>query len=181
MGYSTDFEGGWGISPTLKPEHRAYLAKFSDTRRMMRDATITCKRSDPVRKAVGLPAGYQGEFYVGEGGDFGQGAGGAFSSSQIEDVVDHNKPPETQPGLWCKWEPNEDGTALEWSGAEKFYKYVQWLKYLITNFLTPWGYTLKGKVTWQGESDDDVGFIVVYNNQVFVNEDPVLDKLVAEL
>ena len=50
-----------------------------------------------------------------------------------------------------------------------------------SNFLTPWGYTLKGRVTWKGEDESDVGFITVYNNQIFVNEDPLLDKLVAAL
>jgi hypothetical protein len=146
---------------------------------MRRDAGLTAQRSDPVREAAGLPVGEQGEYFVGEGGHGGQGKGGF--GSRPEGVLDYNRPPDSQPGLWCQWEPNETGTQLEWNGAEKFYNYTEWLQYLIKNFLTPWGYTLKGKVTWQGENDDDVGFIVVYNNRIFVNEDPVLDKLVAEL
>ncbi len=37
-------------------------------------------------------------------------------------------------------------------------------------------------MTWEGENDDDVGFIIVANNQIYVNEEAnVLDRLVAEL
>jgi len=140
---------------------------------MQRDAAKAEQRPDPIRLAAGLPIGVEGEFFVGEEGFMGQGHG--------PDILDGNYPPTTQPGLWLKWAPNEEGTALEWNEGEKFNKYIQWLEYLLKNFLSPWGYKLKGKVSWQGESDDDVGYIIIYNNRIFVNEDPVLDKLVAEL
>ncbi|MGD9728451.1 MAG: hypothetical protein AB7L09_02675 [Nitrospira sp.] len=140
---------------------------------MKRDPALTIQRPDPLREAVGLPVGQEGEFFVGEAGFRGQERG--------DDVVDGNRAPYTQPGLWCQWEPSGDGERLAWDGGEKFYKYEAWLAYIIDNFLSPWGYSLKGKVSWQGESDGDVGFICVYNNQIYVNQDPVLDKLVAEL
>jgi hypothetical protein len=41
-------------------------------------------------------------------------------------IIDHNYPPENQPGLWCQWIPNEDGTAICWDGGEKFYNSIEW-------------------------------------------------------
>lgn len=171
MGYTTEFVGEWRLNKQLTPEHKAYLKQFCHTRRVQRDAAKTAQRQDPIREAVGLPVGVEGGYFVGEGGYAGQSHG--------SDIINGNGPPQGQPGLWCKWEPNEDGTAIEWSGAEKFYDYIKWLQYLIDHFLGPWGYILSGKVTWQGEEDDDIGFIVVSNNKVYVNEEPtVLDKIV---
>ena len=65
MGYSTDFFGEFEVTPTLKPEHAAYLRKFTETRRMKRDAAKTAARPDPIREAVGLPVGVEGCYFVG--------------------------------------------------------------------------------------------------------------------
>ena len=50
-------------------------------------------------------------------------------------IYDHNSPPEGQPGLWCHWVPNDDGTAIEWDGGEKFNHSAEWMAYLIEHFL----------------------------------------------
>jgi len=142
----------------LTPEHAAYLKQFNCTRRMRRDPAKVLLLSDPIRAAVGLPVGEEGEYFVGGGGDFGQ--------AHDDSILDYNKPPGAQPGLWCKWRPNEDGTAIVWDGGEKFYDYVAWLEYLIGHFLEPWGYVLNGRMDWQGEQDDDCGTILVRDNQV---------------
>ena len=81
-------------------------------------------------------------------------------------MTDSNKPPTGQPGLWCQWTPNDDGTAIVWDGGEKFYDYVAWLEYLVKNFLKPWGYVLNGTVNWSGEDQGDVGKIVAKDNKV---------------
>jgi len=158
MGYTTDFEGRFNLNKPLSEEHSAFLHKFSDTRRMKRDASKTRERPDPIRKAVGLAVGPEGAYFVGEGGFAGQDNG--------PDVLDHNDPPEGQPGLWCKWVPTEDNEGIEWSGAEKFYDYTEWLQYLIHHFLAPAGYVLNGEVTWQGEESSDMGKLVVKDNEV---------------
>lgn len=183
MGYSTNFTGEWKVEPALKPEHLAYLTQFSVSRRMKRDPWVTETRPDPLRLAVGLPVGVEGGYYVGPPGNNGQedmwtrhGPPGIRGG-----VIDSNTEPEGQPGLWCKWEPNSDGTAIVWSGAEKFYDYVEWIQYLLDHFLTPWGYKLSGRVDWQGEDEHDTGFIVIYNGKAFVNEEPVLDRLADAL
>lgn len=72
------------------------------------------------------------------------------------------------PSIWCDWVPDEDGNALQHNENEKFYCYVEWLKYLIEHYFNPWGVTLSGSVTWKGEERSDVGVITIKNNIVTV-------------
>ena len=158
MGYTTDFDGKFDLDKPLTPEHRAYLEAFARTRRMQRNAVITATMPDPIRESVGLPIGEQSGYFVGSTKDYGQ--------DRTPDVTDYNESPSGQPGLWCKWKPSEDGRAIEWNGGEKFYSYVEWIIYLIDNFLKPWGYILNGIVDWQGEEREDMGRIVITDNSV---------------
>jgi hypothetical protein len=146
MGYTTDFNGAFKVTPKLNDKDSEYLTKFARSRRM--------KRNLPPEFGV------EGEFYVGAADD------GNYGQDHDKSVVDYNSPPSTQPSLWCQWVPTEDGTAIEWDGGEKFYSYVEWIEYLIEKILKPRGYTLNGKVDWQGESSSDVGRIVIKNNVV---------------
>lgn len=148
----------------LKKEHHAYLTKFSDTERMQRDPSIAETLGDAERAAVGLPIGPEGAFFVGATGYKGQ--------DEDASVVDASSPPTGQPGLWCDWAPNEDGTAIQWNGAEKFYYYLEWIQYLIDHFLGPWGYLLNGEVNWQGEEESDRGVITITDNLVTWGEVP---------
>lgn len=179
MGYTTTFKGRFDLDKPLTPEHALYLVKFNETRRMKRDAAKAEALPDPVRLAVQLPIGDDGAYFVGGGGFHGQ--------DDDPSVVDHNcapgeptyderikaggyakakSKPDAQPGLWCQWTPTEDPAGIEWDQGEKFYHYVEWLKYLIKHFLGVWGYSLSGRVTWQGEEHGDHGTIVVSNNEV---------------
>lgn len=158
MGYDTEFEGAFNLDKPLTEAHKVYLEKFSRTRRMRRSEAKAAILLDPIRDAVNLTVGEDGGYYVGSLGFMGQ--------DDDESVIDHNEPPAGQPGLWCQWVPNENGTAIEWDGGEKFYKYVNWIKYLIAHFLQPWGYTVNGTVSWRGENFNDLGYIIVTNNEV---------------
>lgn len=144
MGYTTDFEGSFNITPVLSQKDNEFLTKFSETRRMAR--------------SVGSEYGIEGEFYVDGTGWYGQ--------DHDNNVINYNRPPITQPGLWCQWIPTDDGSELVWNGGEKFYNYVEWLQYLIDKILAPRGYTLNGECQWFGENRDDVGVIIVKNNKV---------------
>lgn len=180
MGYTTDFNGSFAIDPPLTEPQRAYLAQFSETRRVTRDPDLVAELSDPLREAVGLPVGRFGEFFVGAGG---------FRGQEIDHTVtDHNLAPgqrpsrfidgrivptgvgygddRAQPGLWCQWIPTEDGTELVWDQGEKFYHYVDWLKYLQKHILSVWGCKLTGRVDWFGEDRDDFGVILAENGAI---------------
>lgn len=146
MGYTTDFEGRLKFNKTLAEEDKSFLNKLASTRRMARD--------------VDAKYGVEGEFYVEGEGTFGQ--------DREDSVIDYNRPPRTQPSLWLQWVPSEDGNYLEWDGNEKFYNYVQWLEYLIENVFKPRGYSLDGEISWYGEESDDLGRIVVEDNQITI-------------
>ncbi len=158
MGYTTEFEGRFNLDRPLAGEHAAYLRRFADTRRVSRIDGAVAEIGDPHRCAVGLPPGPQGAYFVGGGGFMGQ--------DRDASIMNYNKPPEGQPGLWCQWTPTHDGSGLEWNGVEKFYYYVEWLEYLIQHFLKPWGYVLNGSVRWKGEDPEDAGVLSVHANIV---------------
>lgn len=144
MGVDTYFEGSFKLDRPLEPAQRAYLQRFSQTRRMKRDVGKLQDVADPTREAAGLPLGPEGAYFV----------GGGLHGYDHPSVINGNEPPQDQPGLWCKWVSSEDGQEIIWSGAEKFYWFVEWLEYLIEHFLVPWGYVLNGEAKWEGKPDD---------------------------
>ena len=154
MGYTTEFNGSFNISPNLTYEHMEFLTKLSQTRRMARN--------------VGPEYGIEGEFYADGKGDFGQ----AHDST----IIDYNTPPKTQPGLWLQWIPISNNK-LAWDECEKFYCYVEWLQYLIDKFFKPNKYILNGSVTFQGETPSDYRTIEVNNNVIDVHGYVISDDI----
>lgn len=151
MGYTTDFNGMIEIVPPLNDAEAEFLQKFAETRRMKRT---------------------KGPYFVDGTGDFGQGSD--------PDIINHNEPPEGQPGLWCQWVPTHDNTGLEWDGNEKFYDSVEWMRYLIDHFLKPGciaakelpflqaNHVCNGTIYAQGEESDDMWLLQVDDNEVTV-------------
>jgi len=106
---------------------------------------------------------------------------GSYGHGDGSDVRDHNKPPASQPGLWCHWAPTEDGTALQWDDGEKFYESAAWMQYLMDHFVgsTPaaayklsflQGHVCNGTISAQGEDPSDMWLLGVKDNQVFVQD-----------
>ena len=196
MGYSTDFSGSFQLSRPVTVQEKNYLDKLAETRRMKRDVEklhelYKGKHGNPFAKTREEIYGNEGEYFVGAGGSFGQDsdasvidyneAPGALDRNLFRDFIEyweksqqHKKDGKCQPGLWLQWVLNEDGTQLEWDGNEKFYGYVEWLKYLINHFFEPWGIKLNGEVEWTGEDRNDIGKIVVTNNVVEVKEGKII-------
>ena len=144
MGYTTEFKGQFNLNKQLDPETKDFLTRLAHTRRMKRNV-------DPKY-------GVEGEFYAENMENFGQ--------NDNSNIIDINRPPSTQPGLWLQWIPTENGLHIVWDGGEKFYHYIEWLQYLVDKILEPRGYRLSGKVQWQGESIDDFGVIYAYENLI---------------
>ena len=182
MGYTTDFQGQLNFDRVLTNEEMNYIKKFNDSRRMKRDVSKLYELHNGEGGNPFLPKeqtyGNEGEYFVGDDDssiiDYNKSPGGVLKSKdedfgtywsrhtkQIQDGL-------CQPGLWCQWTINEDGTHLVWDGGEKFYNYVEWLKYLINHFFEKWGVKLNGEITWEGEDSEDMGKIVVVNNEVTV-------------
>lgn len=107
MGYTTDFIGHIDIAPSLNEEEIAYLTAFSASRRFDRP---------------GGPYEVPGNPYA----------------EALDDIpTDRYNDPAGQPGLWCQWVPCWEGCCLTFDGNEKFYRSVEWLRYLIAHFLRP--------------------------------------------
>lgn len=150
MGYTTEFSGQIEIVPPLNRFEIEFLKKFNRTRRMNRA---------------------NGPYFVDGTGSYGQG--------EDPDILDHNRPPAGQPGLWCQWTPTEDGKYIEWDGGEKFYEADEWMKYIIDHFIgsnplakseLPFldGHVCNGEIEAQGEESDDRWKLVVTDNVVKV-------------
>lgn len=113
--------------------------------------------------------GVDGEFYfIGKG---------LLGQDREDNIVDYNRPPSTQPGLWCQWELVHDQDCdewfIQWDGGEKFYNYIEWLEYIIEKVLKPEGLVLQGEITWQGEDRSDMGKIEVSSNVIRIRKGTV--------
>jgi hypothetical protein len=150
MGYTTYFDGAVEIDPPLNDEEIEFLTKFAETRRMDRT---------------------KGPYYVDGGGFMGQ--------ENEPDIINFNRPPTGQPGLWCQWIPSEDGTLIIWDEGEKFYDADVWMKYLIDHFIgsnpkaqkeLPFlqGHVCNGSFQAQGEDYDDKWMLSVRDNRVTI-------------
>lgn len=195
MGYTTDFWGELTLSKPLSKKRFDYINRFSDTRRMKRDVN---KLMELYKGKYGHPNptdntpegiyGKEGEYFARDDGNSGQ--------EHDESIIDYNVAPGQkeydstsdftsrwmenerrtkeglcQPGFWCQWvvrEVDEKKQILEWDGGEKFYNYVEWLKYLINHFFSKWGVKLNGEIQWSGEETGDIGKIIVTDNVVKV-------------
>lgn len=162
MGYTTDFSGSFKFNRPLTEQEGNFIKKFNETRRMERDVNKLME----IHKGEGGNPFLQKEETYGKHGEYFVGGGGSFGQDRDDSIIDYNRPPHGQPGLWCQWTINEGGTELEWDGGEKFYSYTEWLEYLIKHFFSKWGVILNGEVTWEGEDSDDIGKIVVVDNDV---------------
>jgi len=131
--------------------------------------------------------------YVADPGDDRGQYGSSFGDKTrqpADEILDFNEPPPGQPGLWCQWEPSDDGTLILWDMGEKFYYAPEWMLYLIDHFLRPgahaasqvanppderlkhftFDHVLNGEIYAQGEEPDDRWILVVNDNKVFVRE-----------
>lgn len=187
MGYNTWFEGQFHLSYPLTPEHKNYLQAFSEVRHMTWNAELLEQmEDDPVRLAVGLPIGEEGQYFTGQAARTGHYDNHPalmkkivrpfFSFPRLPYPLDgEDCPPLGVPSLWCNWAPNEDGTAIQ-DTAEKFRNFIAWMHFLLDHFLIPWGYQLNGRVIWQGENRSDTGILVVNNNEVFTEARPLQEE-----
>jgi len=151
MGYSTDFNGEVKINKPVDQETYELLVGLAKTRRV--------KRAELPEKY-----GIDGEFFCKDREDFGQGE----PSEGI--IVNGNEPPSTQPSLWLQWLIQNDRQTIMWDEGEKFYKYVDWMKYIVDRILAPRSYICNGEIHWAGEENEDLGMIYIKDNVVTVKE-----------
>lgn len=182
MGYQTDFEGGFTISPPLLKPQVAYVQAFNRQRHMRRDVKVIKKLPNPIRIAAGLPVGPEGVFFLDEPSEYGT-RGQRFTGPDADPgVLNGNVPPggerganskgidprKAQPGLWCQWTVDDAGLVLEWDGGEKFYDYIEWLDWMDRHLFKRWDRKLNGSVTWRGEEYSDFGEMEMRNGKLWL-------------
>jgi len=108
MGYTTDFVGQVTVEPPLNAAEVEYLSAFASSRRWDRPDGPYAVPDNPWAERV------------------------------PDDARDaYNRLPVGQPQLHCQWVPCLDGHCLSFDGREKFYRPVEWMRYLIDHFLAP--------------------------------------------
>lgn len=176
MGYTTEFKGFWELSKdsqkcTLTQKQSEYLNLFSNTRRMERNPEALWKKykgqhgngffdGELIKENINKIYGAWGEYFAFDDNNHGQNG---FLADDT--IIDYNSPGNA-PGLWCQW--IVDGNKILWDGNEKFYSYVEWIEFIIKNFLEHNNYFLNGTVRWKGEEFDDTGKIIINNNIITV-------------
>jgi len=158
MGYSTDFEGCIDINKKVDEKTQKWLKGLSNTRRMKRDTKVLSKLLGITEEECLSEYGEDAKNYF-DYIDMGQ--------RHTEDILNYNFPPSNQPGLWCNWTLGEDNNSIEWNGAEKFYEYIEWMRYIIDE-LVERGYEMNGIISWEGEDRSDCGRIIVKDSKVNV-------------
>jgi len=166
MGYSTEFNGEFTINRSVDDATYNLLRGIALTRRMKRDVAKLGKRIYKKSRATKEDVlawekefGAQGEFWISDSNEMGE--------ENTDDILDYNHPPDSQPGLWCAWLIQEDRQTIIWDGSEEFYHYTEWIKYFIKSILTPRGYTVEGRIYWQGDDAENAGYIGIVDNVVF--------------
>lgn len=177
MGYDTDFWGSFSFNKPVDEKLAEYINQFSLVRHMRRSNSLIKQLYPNWRELC-----YNGE--LGVDGEYFLGQCDSLDDYTDLSVLDCNHPTESQPSLYCQWVIERRGELI-WDGNEKFYDYVEWLRYLIERFFAPNGYVLEGSVEFSGEDPNDHGIITVSDNvikveyQVFLSE--VADReLLAE-
>jgi hypothetical protein len=177
MGYNTTFRGSFLLNKILRPEHKAYLRRFSEMQHVALDEERLKNYPDPLREVVGLPIGKNGMYFTGlidpdEGGNSLLLYSLSFDKMEaldnmeaiMQSLLEHAR---GFPSARCQWVPTYNSWGIEWDQGDKFYGYVEWLRFLIEHFLLPWGYELSGTVSYEGEQGEH-GRIIVTNNEVSV-------------
>lgn len=67
---------------------------------------------------------------------------------------------------YFQWAPTETLDGIVWDGNEKFYSYVEHLRWLCSDWLDQRGILANGILYWQGEETGDTGTITVTANAV---------------
>ena len=157
MGYNTDFYGAIKINRPVDNLTIKWLNGLCSTRRMKRCVKKLAMRLGISEEECINKYGQDAKHYFEMGPNSGQ--------THSDDIINYNHPPADQPGLWCNWGLGEDMESIVWTGAEKFYEYIAWMGYIVTE-LEERGYIMNGEIRWEGEDPDDKGILMVNNNAV---------------
>lgn len=168
MGYTTEFCGEIKANPPLNTKEQEFFKNFSQTRHVVRNHLN------------------QGKYFLSDGSDY-------FGQS-TPNILENNRPPEGQPGLWSQWVSNDKGN-IQWNGAEKFYSAEEWMVYFVEHFFKKnsfmkinepetyekhgfQAHNLDGVIYAKGEEPGDLWKLIVKDNEVFVSTGEVKKEVI---
>lgn len=155
----------------IKKELVIYLNNFFETRRMKRDNDLI-KAIYPNWNELCFHGnlGIDGEYFTPNPTENENG------QNMDKSILEYSFPPSTQPRLWCDWciypeiknkdKSDKVSAYLAWDQSDKFYDYVEWLKYLIKHFFIPSGLSITGVILAIGEQIEEATYIIAKNNQI---------------
>ena len=175
MGYTIEYIGRFELNKPLTEEHAKFLQDFAKTRHYHR---VWSREEENGRWFVDPEGSMKPNFKDKEYLDmlhartYDHEKRKAFELEKYG-CIDFNEVNPGMPSFYCQWIPTEDRKGIEWDGGEKFYNAEKWLRYIIENYLKPWGYVVNGTVEFEHgepEYDSNTGALHVSNNKVFVEE-----------
>lgn len=178
MGYYTDFDGHFTITPPLQDRHEAYLQVWLPMEHRAYYEDKLKDIPDPLREAVGLPIGPEGVYAtcVESPDEHWTKDGIVLEPRTIGEREElRHLTPDTAawcPTRYCYWTVESDDTGrceLQAPQSGKVYSYQEWLLFLLKKFFVPWGYTLNGQVNWNGEDRTDMGVMRIEDNVLSVD------------
>lgn len=143
MGYHTQLRGVIKIFPCVAGPKLQYLQAFTNTRHARVNVRACGKVEDPLRLAVGLPAGMW-----------------TIVNSFPSPLVLSYNCPCMAPSYNCPWQIYQDGSAISWNKIEKPKAYDAWLQVLAT-LMKFWGHNLRGNIQYEGEDLEHKGTLKV--------------------
>ena len=97
----------------------------------------------------------------------------ALTIAEASVILEANDDPDSiqgeHPRSYMQWVPTQSLDHIVYDGNEKFYEYVDWMKWLV-NYLKGIGITADGEIDWSGDQAGDTGTIVVANSEVTVRD-----------
>lgn len=98
-------------------------------------------------------------------------------AKELLEIADGRRDSKTITGIdaYFQWVPTQTLDGIVWDGNEKFYSYVEQLKWLCGDWLDQRGIEANGMFYWQGEETGDTGTISVMKNVVTATPAPKPD------
>ena len=142
MGYTTIWHGKLAVKPPLPRAVTRYLTHFFERRHVLMSPN---HHEQGAFEVDHLPP--------------------HEVSEEPLDVVDWNRPPPSQPFMWCDWEIDPLGGSLTVKRPRN-YRSIEWLEYIIWKFISPYHCVVSGTMTWRGEEVGDEGCLHVEGNTI---------------
>jgi hypothetical protein len=140
MGYTMIWHGKLAINPPLPQAVTQYLTRFFERRHVL---------MSPKHQEHGA---FEVDYLPPDEED-----------KAALDIVDWNRPPPSQPFIWCDWEIDALGSSLT-IRRPRNYRSIEWLEYIIWKFISPYHSVVSGTMTWRGEEVGDEGCLYVDGN-----------------